>query len=442
MTSISLDRLAQALGVNDERACDSHSFATVSSVNPDGSYQVVFNGAITPARAVRCCDASAGDRVLCLVSNGQVSAIGKVGGGGTVPAVLYDNPQGYNGNITLEDSAANYDYMRIYYFVHRDSDIEYASTDVYEPNGKVVSLFAVRNANRDAKFHYAGATYAINGTSLTMGSQGVADSGGGFDGSWNTYIYRVEAWSGGASIGFGGGSGGGGGAGSQIDLLWTNPNPTSNFAAQTLSGIPWQDYKFLFIDHYTAGNGNVAAHYETSVISTDNPSAWSWITCIREVPFGRGVKFPANNQVQFGSQTYYSTYNGANATMYDDWQFIVPTKIWGVKDGGGASGVVETTCTLNTTYASTGRSTVKCSKNGGVCTITFMPLVLKAQSGRNTFGTVPEGFRPVHNEYYIHPNGWGSESYLIVGTDGTLKANVTLGGENESRASGTYVIGG
>lgn len=116
-----------------------------------------------------------------------------------------------------------------------------------------------------------------------------------------------------------------------IELLWTNPNPTSNFAAQTLSNIPWQNYKFLFIDHYTAGFGNVAAHYETSVISTDNPSDWSWITCIREVPFGRGVKFPANNQVQFGSQTYYSTYNGADATIFDDWPFIVPTKIWGVR---------------------------------------------------------------------------------------------------------------
>ena len=565
MTEISLERIASALGYSEKPQHDSHRYANVSEVNQDGSFQVTFNGATRSTRAVNLCGASVGDRVMCVVHDGQVAAIGRVGGSmGAIPAVLYDNPSGYNGNITLEESVADYDYIRVYFFISRDGTVTYASTDLYEPNGKTVSLFGVRNATYNSRFHYGGATYSISNSTMTLVSSGVADSSGSVDGAWNTYIYRVEAWSGGASIGFGGGSGGGGGGGggSQIDLLWTNTNPTGNFAAQTLSNIPWQNYKFLLIDHYTAGNGNVAAHYETSIISTDNPSDWSWITCIREVPFGRGVKFPASNQVQFGNQTYYSTYNGDNATLYDDWPFIVPTKIWGVKDGGasdpvadvlytndsGTTGTVtlsksaanfdhmriyfrktndvnqcasvdvynpngkyaslfvtnprsansdmwtagrmvlisgtsitnssggyaeaqigsgssgngdnrvaiyrveawngtytsatEVTCTLDTTYASTGRSAVKCYKNGGVCTITFMPLVLKAQSGRHTFGTVPEGFRPVGGEYYIHPNGWASENYLIVGTDGTLKAHVNLPSENESWASGTYVIGG
>lgn len=180
---------------------------------------------------------------------------------------------------------------------------------------------------------------------------------------------------------------GGGGGGSQIDLLWTNPNPTGNFAAQTLSNIPWQNYKFLLIDHYTAGNGNVAEHYETSVISTANPSVWSWITCIREVPFGRGVKFPASNQVQFGSQTYYSTYNGADATIFDDWPFIVPTKIWGLKDSGGTNPDTDWT---QSTYAGgyymrRGKMvTVKCESYGSITA---------PNNSYATVFTLPQGFR-------------------------------------------------
>lgn len=116
-----------------------------------------------------------------------------------------------------------------------------------------------------------------------------------------------------------------------IELLWTNPNPKSNFAAQTLTSIPWQDYRFLIIDHYTANADSIAEHYETSVVTTANPTVWSWITCMREVPFARGVKFPADNQVQFGSQTYFQTYGNTSATLYDNWPFIVPAHIWGVR---------------------------------------------------------------------------------------------------------------
>ena len=345
-------------------------------------------------------------------------------GGGAASVVLYDNVAGNNGNITLTQSAANYNFMRVYFFVKRDSDTCYASTDVCSPDGKTVSLFAVRHATRGTRFNYSGATYLVSGSSMTLVSTGSADNGGGLAGNADTYIYRVEAWSGGASIGSGGGSGGGGGA--QIDLLWTNPNPTSNFAAQTLSNIPWQNYKFLLIDHYTAGNGNVAEHYETSVISTANPSVWSWITCIREVPFGRGVKFPASNQVQFGSQTYYSTYNGANATLYDDWPFIVPTKIWGLKDDGGTNPDVDWTQSTyaNGYYMRRGKMvSVVCESWGNITA---------PNNNYATVFTLPEGFRPIlptNKEMYgscsplgaAYPVTWKIESdgKVSVGGNGT-----------------------
>ena len=288
----------------------------------------------------------------------------------------------------------------------------------------------------------AGRLVQISGTSITNSTNGYAEaqigSGSSGNGDNRVAIYRIEAWSGGASIGFGGGSGGGGG-GSQIDLLWTNPNPTSVFAGQTVSAA-WQGYKFVIIETYTDAYNSFPAHFESHTVPAQSGNRYS-ISVFREAPITRSVNFE-DSGIRFGAQGWFSSYNTGDITWNDSYAFIIPTRIWGVKDGGGASGVVETTCTLDTTYASTSRSTVKVYKNGGVCTITFLPLILKAQSGRHTFGTVPEGFRPVGGEYYIHPNSWSSADYLIVGTDGTLKANVNLGGENESYASGTYVIGG
>lgn len=215
MTSVSLDRLAHVLGVNDEREHDSHSFATVTAVNQDGSYQVAFNGSASSTRAAKCCNADAGDRVLCLISHGQVSAVGRVGGdGGKPPVVLYDNASGNNGNVTLTETVANYDYARVYFWVNE----QYSSSDVYKPNGKTVSLFAVRSANQYNNFHFGGATYRFDGTNLNCLTQGIADVSGAWAGSSATFIYRVEAWCDGASVGFGSSSGGGGGEGHSYRL--------------------------------------------------------------------------------------------------------------------------------------------------------------------------------------------------------------------------------
>ena len=80
MTSVSLDRIAQAFGMDAPKESDSHQYATVDSVNVDGSYQVQMNGALSTVRAAKLCDAEIGDRVMCVVHDGQVAAIGRVGG--------------------------------------------------------------------------------------------------------------------------------------------------------------------------------------------------------------------------------------------------------------------------------------------------------------------------------------------------------------------------
>lgn len=227
MTEISLDRVAEALGYTEKKPSDGHEYATVSSINSDGSYQVLFDGASSTARATRLCYAKAGDRVLCLISNGKVSAIGAVGNGG-VPKVLYDNAFGSSGTIQLSESAANFNYMRIYYKKKNDSN-SYSSVDVYKPDGKIVSLSLI-NPYDSSHVQFVGRAVSISGTTISdYRLEGYMNT------TWQTTdtitvdITRVEAWSGGASIGVGGGSGGGGGGGGDGDKNYTFVQSTDAF---------------------------------------------------------------------------------------------------------------------------------------------------------------------------------------------------------------------
>lgn len=95
MTEISLDRLADALGFTSQHEADAHQYATVSSKEADGSLLVQMNGATGTARAADLCGAEVGDRVLCVISNGQAAAIGKVGG-----PIIPQPPELHTGTIT------------------------------------------------------------------------------------------------------------------------------------------------------------------------------------------------------------------------------------------------------------------------------------------------------------------------------------------------------
>lgn len=97
MTQVSLDRIAQAFGMNESKPQDFHQYATVDSINADGSYQVQLNGSLVTTRAAKLCNAAIGDRVLCVVQDGDVAAIGRVGA-----ETPYTPPSVYTGTITKE----------------------------------------------------------------------------------------------------------------------------------------------------------------------------------------------------------------------------------------------------------------------------------------------------------------------------------------------------
>ena len=80
MANVTLDAIAQAFGMQPGKPPDTHQYATVASVNPDDSYQVAIDGASSTARAARLIDAGVGDRLLCVVHDGRIAAIARVGG--------------------------------------------------------------------------------------------------------------------------------------------------------------------------------------------------------------------------------------------------------------------------------------------------------------------------------------------------------------------------
>lgn len=78
--------------------------------------------------------------------------------------VLFENLSGANGNITLSDSAANYEYFEIFY---KTNDNDYSSVKVYQPNGKYVCLHGIRTYSVTPRVYGKTRTINISGNTIT-----------------------------------------------------------------------------------------------------------------------------------------------------------------------------------------------------------------------------------------------------------------------------------
>lgn len=77
--------------------------------------------------------------------------------------ILYNNPSGDSGTITLSQSAADFKRFKIFY---RDADECYQSVDVYNPNGKIVT-FTGYYTNFSNMFYLKYTTKTISSTTIT-----------------------------------------------------------------------------------------------------------------------------------------------------------------------------------------------------------------------------------------------------------------------------------
>lgn len=234
MTGVSLERLADTLYPKQEPK-NSTAYGTVEAVNADGSYQVKLNASATTTRCAKLCDAEVGDRVFVIIQeNGHCAALGRVGGAGGGVSVLYEGSS--TGTITLSQSAANFDYMRIYFKKGSDSEA-CATIDLYQPDGKRASLVIANPYASDAT-QVLGRTVTISGTSITpyrneFWANGASSISGGTTSTLSIYITRVEAWNvPPAMSGSRGGGGGGDGhtyalSGSGVTITLTEDGTTA-----------------------------------------------------------------------------------------------------------------------------------------------------------------------------------------------------------------------
>ena len=105
--------------------------------------------------------------------------------------VLYDNSSGNNGTITLGKSAADFDYLEIYFF---DTNYTmYKCTKINNPNGKKALLDAAFTFGTESSVRIAASRQvSISGTSIsTVGEYGVWSSWSGITGANRISIVKV-----------------------------------------------------------------------------------------------------------------------------------------------------------------------------------------------------------------------------------------------------------
>lgn len=105
--------------------------------------------------------------------------------------ILYDSSSGTTGNVTLSQSAENFDYIDIYY----KGNIVNKFERVYSPNGKYVNIDLL--LRQDSVFQFQTKRLYISGTSITYTQAGIINI---INNAVSTYtsnellIMRVEGW--------------------------------------------------------------------------------------------------------------------------------------------------------------------------------------------------------------------------------------------------------
>lgn len=114
---------------------------------------------------------------------------------------LYNNTSGSNAAITLSETAANYTWLRIYFYGKSNASgavNRYGSVDVYSPNGKIVQLSVTGQGTSGAAqvlLHTKFVTISAKSVANTSYHSANIDAAGTGHGTNNEiYITRVEGW--------------------------------------------------------------------------------------------------------------------------------------------------------------------------------------------------------------------------------------------------------
>jgi len=118
-----------------------------------------------------------------------------------VPTALYGNNSGSNATITLSETAANFNYLRIFFYgksTASGSATKYECVEVYAPNGKIVQLSCTgqgKSGDTGVIFFSKMVTISAKSVSSTSYCSASIDTGGSTCAKNNEiYIIRVEGW--------------------------------------------------------------------------------------------------------------------------------------------------------------------------------------------------------------------------------------------------------
>lgn len=109
-----------------------------------------------------------------------------------------------------------------------------------------------------------------------------------------------------------------------LDLLWTNANPSSNFAAQTLS-LNLSSYKFILIVCRAATTRDMLF----TNVCTIGSEPWQQKLFVPDYTMRNRYCTVTTTGISFDSAFYYATYANSAATSTD--AQVIPYKIYGVK---------------------------------------------------------------------------------------------------------------
>lgn len=110
---------------------------------------------------------------------------------------LYNNTSGTNGGVTLSESAANFNYLEVFFSVNRGNQISYNSQKIQNPNGKDINLNAVVRDVGQGVMYMESTLYNISGTSMVWrikGSSHNYTNSVGFYDSNTIYIFKVVGY--------------------------------------------------------------------------------------------------------------------------------------------------------------------------------------------------------------------------------------------------------
>ena len=108
-----------------------------------------------------------------------------------------------------------------------------------------------------------------------------------------------------------------------FSLLWTNPNPSDNFAGQKVTINNLNSYDFLLI---VAKGYKTGTRYQQTFIMYSTKQ--SFLFDIANGQMTIRTLTPSATGITFGDCNYYATYGGSQSTGNDR---IVPFEIYGLK---------------------------------------------------------------------------------------------------------------